>query len=141
MAVIGDIRGIPNAYVLELGGDDHSGETTSASLGKASRSAQTFAEFRTGGPFALKLTVLQNYVVGSVWDKCVNHPGESVSGVLYPQGKSTGKPSFAFTATTSAPRSDDHVGGEGGEVDADSPTIEAEWILTGAWTQSTVPAP
>jgi hypothetical protein len=136
--MVADIRGVPNRYVLELGGVDRSEETTSASLGKASRSAQTFAEYRTGGPFALKLGVIQNYATGSIWDLAVNHPGSAVTGAFYPLGNSTGQPMFSVTATTSAPTSDAAVGGEGGAVDADSPTIEAEWLLTGSWAQSTV---
>lgn len=135
MPYTGDIRGVPNQYVLEIEGADHSNETASASLGKASRNAQTFAEYRTGGPFALKLKVLQNYAVDSVWDLAVNHPGTEVDGVFYPQGKVAGKPMFTFTCTSSAPTSDDHVGGEGGAVDADAPEVEASWELTGAWTQ------
>lgn len=136
--MVADIRGVPNRYVLELGGVDRSDETTSASLGKASRSAQTFAEYRTGGPFALKLAVTQNFATGSIWDLAVNHPGSGVTGAFYPLGSATGMPKFTVTATVSAPTSDAAVGGEGGAVDADSPTIEAEWLLTGSWAQSTV---
>jgi hypothetical protein len=136
--MVADIRGVPNRYVLELGGVDRSEETTSAALGKASRSAQTFAEYRTGGPFALKLAVIQNYATGSIWDLAVNHPGSGVTGVFYPLGSATGMPKFTVTATVSAPTSDAAIGGEGGAVDADSPTIEAEWLLTGSWAQSTV---
>jgi len=136
--MVSDIRGVPNRYVLELGGVDRSEETTSASLGKASRSAQTFAEYRTGGPFALKLAVIQNFATGSIWDLAVNHPGSGVTGAFYPLGNSSGMPKFSVTATVSAPTSDAQVGGEGGAVDADSPTIETEWLLTGSWSQSTV---
>jgi len=136
--MVADIRGVPNQYVLELGGVDRSEETTSASLGKASRSAQTFAEYRTGGPFALKIAAIQNYATGSIWDLAVNHPGSGVTGAFYPIGNSTGKPKFSVTATVSAPTSDAQVGGEGGAVDADSPTFETEWLLTVAWAQSTV---
>jgi hypothetical protein len=136
--MVADIRGVPNRYVLELGGVDRSEETTSAALGKASRSAQTFAEYRTGGPFALKMAVIQNYATGSIWDLAVNHPGSGVTGAFYPLGSATGMPKFSVTATVSAPTSDAAVGGEGGAVDADSPTIEAEWLLMGSWAQSTV---
>lgn len=136
--MVADIRGVPNRYVLELGGVDRSEETTSASLGKASRKAQTFAEYRTGGPFALKISVTQNYATGSIWDLAVNHPGSGVTGAFYPLGNSSGMPKFSVTATVAAPTSDAAVGGEGGAVDADSPTIEAEWLLTGSWAQSTV---
>lgn len=138
--MVADIRGVPNRYVLELGGVDVSDQTTSASLGKASRAAQTFAEFRSGGPFALRMTLLQNFATGSVWDLAVNHPGSGVTGAFYPLGSASGQslPKFSVTATVSAPTSDDFVGGEGGAVDAESPTFETEWLLTGSWSQSTV---
>lgn len=136
--MVADIRGVPNRYVLELGGVDRSEETTSAALGKASRSAQTFAEYRTGGPFALKMAATQNFATGSIWDLAVNHPGSGVTGAFYPLGNASGMPKFSVTATVSAPTSDAHVGGEGGAVDADSPTFETEWLLTGTWAQSTV---
>ncbi len=139
--MVADIRGIPNQYVLELDSADVSDQTVSAVLGAASRKAQTFAEFRTGGPFALKLTVIQNYSEDSVWDLSVNSPGSSIAGAFYPLGNAVGSPKFAFTATTAAPTSDEQVGGEGGAVDADSPTIETEWVLDGKWVQSTVTAP
>lgn len=137
---LGDIRGIPNQYVLMLNGEDRSSETTSCVLGKSGRSAQTFAEFRQGGAKSLKMTVLQNFASGSVWT-LANTPsgiGASVTGVFQPQGSaSTGRPSFAFTATVSPPTSDEWVGGEGGEATADSPTIDVEWQLVGDWTQAT----
>lgn len=138
--MVSDIRGVPNRYVLELGGVDCSDQTTTCTLGKASRSAQTFSEFRTGGPFALKITAIQNYATGSIWDLAVNHPGSGVTGAFYPLGNVTGAsaPKFSVTATVSAPSSDEQVGGEGGAVDADSPTFETEWILTGKWAQSTI---
>lgn len=136
--MVADIRGVPNRYVLELGGVDCSDQTTSAALGKASRSAQTFSEYRTGGPFALKIAATQNFATGSIWDLAVNHPGSGVTGAFYPLGNSSGMPKFSVTATVSAPTSDAHVGGEGGAVDADSPTFETEWLLTGSWAQSTV---
>lgn len=137
---IGDVRGIPNQYVLILNGEDRSGETTSASLGKSDKNAQTFAEFRSGGAKSLKLTVLQNFTAGSVW-QLANTPsavGTSVTGVFLPQGSGAGRPSFAVTATISAPTSDDWVGGEGGEATADSPTIDVGWELVGSWAQSTL---
>lgn len=136
---LGSIRGVPNQYVLILGGVDMSQDTTSCSLGKASRNAQTFSEFRSGGPFSLKMGVVQNFATGSIWDLAVNHPGSAVTGAFYPQGNTTGKPVFTVTATTSAPTSDAHVGGDGGDVSADSPTVETEWLLTGSWAQSTAP--
>jgi hypothetical protein len=135
--MVADIRGVPNRYVLKLGGVDMSSDTTSCSLGKASTSPQTFSEFRTGGPFALKITALQNYVTGSIWDLAVNQPGSAVTGQFYPRGTTTGSPMFTVTATTSAPTSDASVGGDGGAVDAEAPTFETEWLLTGTWAQST----
>ncbi|MFT4011575.1 MAG: hypothetical protein QM655_16180 [Nocardioidaceae bacterium] len=138
--MVADIRGVPNRYVLELGGVDCSDQTTSCTLGKASQSAQTFAEYRTGGPFSLKIAAIQNFATGSIWDLAVNHPGSGVTGAFYPLGNATGSslPKFSVTATVSAPTSDEHVGGEGGAVDADSPTFETEWLLVGKWAQSTV---
>lgn len=139
---LGNIRGVPNQYVLVLGGVDMSQDTIACSLGKASKSAQTFSEYRTGGPFSIKMTATQNYATGTsggIWDLAVNHPGSAVTGAFYPQGNSTGKPMFSITATTSAPTSDAFIGGEGGAVDADSPTLETEWLLTGSWAQSTAP--
>jgi len=135
---VSDIRGVPNRYVLELGGVDLSSDTTSAALGKASQTAQTFAEFRTGGPFALKLSAIQNYATGGIWDLAVNHPGSGITGAFYPRGNVTGAPKFSITATTSAPTSDESVGGAGGAVDAETPTFDTEWLLTGTWAQSTV---
>lgn len=135
--MVADIRGVPNRYVLKLGGVDMSSDTTSCSLGKASSAPQTFAEFRTGGPFSLKITALQNFVTGSIWDLAVNQPGSAVTGQFYPRGTTTGSPVFAITATTSAPTSDQSVGGDGGAVDAESPTFDTEWLLTGTWAQST----
>jgi hypothetical protein len=135
--MVADIRGVPNRYVLKLGGVDMSGDTTSVALGKASTAPQTFSEFRTGGPFALKITALQNYVTGSIWDLAVNQPGSAVTGQFYPRGTTTGSPVFAITATTSAPTSDASVGGDGGAVDASAPTFDTEWLLTGTWAQST----
>ena len=137
---IGDVRGIPNQYILILDGEDRSAETTSASLGKSDKSAQTFAEFRTGGAKALKMTVLQNFATGSIWTHA-NTPGDigtSVTGVFLPQGSGAGRPKFAVTATISAPTSDEWVGGEGGEATADSPTIDVGWELVGNWAQSTL---
>lgn len=137
---IGDIRGIPNQYVLILDGEDRSAETTSASLGKSSKSAQTFAEYRTGGVKSLKLTVLQNFTAGSVWQlsNTATAIGTTVTGTFLPQGSGAGRPKFAVTATISSPTSDEWVGGEGGEATADSPTIDTEWQLVGAWAQSTL---
>jgi len=135
---VSDVRGVPNRYVLELGGVDLSSDTTSAALGKASTSAQTFEEFRTGGPFALKVSAIQNYATGSIWDLAVNNPGSAITGAFYPRGNTSGAPKFSITATTSAPTSDGSVGGEGGAVDAASPTFDTEWLLTGTWAQSTV---
>lgn len=132
-----DIRGVPNRYVLKLGGVDMSGDTTSCTLGKASSAPQTFAEFRTGGPFALKMTALQNYTTGTVWDLAVNQPGSAVTGAFYPRGTTTGSPLFSITATVSAPTSDQSIGGDGGAVDAEAPTFDTEWLLTGTWAQST----
>lgn len=137
---IGDIRGIPNQYILILGGEDRSGETTSAALGKSGKSSQTFAEYRTGGAKALKLTVLQNFAADSIWSlaNTASAIGTSVTGTFLPQGSGAGRPKFAVTATVSAPTSDEWVGGEGGEVTADSPTIDCEWQLVGDWAQSTL---
>lgn len=137
---LGDIRGIPNQYILILGGEDHSTETTSAMLGRSGKSSQTFAEFRAGGAKALRMTVLQNFATGTVWT-LANTPsaiGTNVTGVFLPQGSAAGRPRFAVTATISAPTSDDFVGGEGGEATADSPTIDVEWQLVGDWAQSTL---
>jgi hypothetical protein len=137
---LGDIRGIPNQYVLILDGEDRSTETTSASVGKSGKSAQTFAEYRTGGAKSLKMTVLQNFATGSIWT-LANTPGSigsSVTGTFLPQGSGAGRPRFAVTATVSAPTSDEWVGGEGGESTADSPTIDVEFQLVGDWSQSTL---
>lgn len=137
---IGDIRGIPNQYVLVLNGEDRSGETTSCSLGKSGKAAQTFAEFRQGGAKSLKMTVLQNFASGSVWS-LANTPsgiGASVTGMFLPQGSATGRPKFTITATVSPPTSDEWVGGDGGEATADSPTIDVEWQLVGDWLQATL---
>lgn len=137
---LGDIRGIPNQYVLLLDGEDRSAETTSAAIGKSSKSSQTFAEFRTGGAKALKLTVLQNFAAGSVWGlaNTASAIGSSVTGMFLPQGSGSGRPRFGVTATVSAPTSDEWVGGEGGEATADSPTIDVEWQLVGDWAASTL---
>lgn len=137
---IGDIRGIPNQYVLVLNGDDRSGETTSCSIGKSGKNAQTFLEFRKGGAKSLKITALQNFATGSVWTlaNTVSAIGSTVTGTFLPQGSATGRPSFAITATVSAPSSDDWVGGDGGEATADSPTVDVEWQLIGDWAQSTL---
>lgn len=137
---IGDIRGIPNQYILIVGGEDRSGETTSAALGRSAKSSQTFAEYRTGGAKALKLTVLQNFATDSVWSlaNTASAIGTSVTGTFLPQGSAAGRPKFAVTATVSAPTSDEWVGGEGGEATADSPTIDVEWQLVGDWAQSTL---
>jgi hypothetical protein len=137
---IGDVRGIPNQYVLILEGEDRSGETTSAALGKSSKSAQTFAEYRAGGAKSLKATVLQNFTAGSIWQlaNTASAIGTSVTGLFLPQGSGAGRPKFAVTATISAPVSDEWVGGEGGEATADSPTIDVEWQLVGEWAQSTI---
>jgi len=137
---IGDVRGIPNQYILILDGEDRSSETTSASLGKSDKSSQTFAEYRSGGAKALKMTVLQNFVSGSIWTHA-NTPadiGTTVTGMFLPQGSAAGRPKFAVTATISAPTSDEWVGGEGGEATADSPTIDLGWELVGNWAQSTL---
>lgn len=137
---LGDVRGIPNQYVLILNGEDRSTETTSASIGKSGKSAQTFAEFRTGGAKSLKMTVLQNFATGSIWTlaNTSDQIGASVTGTFLPQGSGAGRPKFAVTATVSAPTSDDWVGGEGGEATADSPTIDVEWQLVSDWAQSTL---
>jgi hypothetical protein len=137
---LGDIRGIPNQYVLIMDGEDRSTETTAASIGKSSKSSQTFAEYRSGGAKALKLTVLQNFATGSIWSlaNTASAIGGSVTGLFLPQGSGAGRPKFAVTATVSAPTSDEWVGGEGGEATADSPTIEVEWQLEGDWAQSTI---
>jgi len=137
---LGDIRGIPNQYLLLLNGEDRSTETTSASLGKSGKSAQTFAEYRSGGAKALKMTVLQNFATGSVWTlaNTAASIGTSVTGAFFPQGSAAGRPRFAVTATVSAPTSDDWVGGEGGEATADNPTLDVEWQLVGEWAQSTL---
>lgn len=142
---IGDIRGIPNQYVLVIGtptslGEDRSGETTSCSLGKSSKSAQTFAEFRTGGVKSIKMTVLQNYATGSIWSiaNTASAIGTTVTGTFLPQGSAAGRPKFSVTATVSTPTSDEWIGGEGGESTADSPTVDVEWLLSGDWAQSTI---
>lgn len=137
---LGDVRGIPNQYILILDGEDRSTETTSASVGRSAKSSQTFAEYRSGGAKALKMTVLQNYATGSIWTHAntAGDIGTSVTGVFLPQGSGAGRPRFAVTATISAPTSDDWVGGEGGEATADSPTIDVEWQLVGDWAQSTL---
>lgn len=137
---IGDIRGIPNQYVLILNGEDRSGETTSCALGKSGKSAQTFAEFRSGGAKSLKMTVLQNFATGSIWT-IANTPsliGSAVTGMFLPQGSASGRPKFLVTATVSAPTSDEWVGGEGGEATADSPTIDVEWQIQGDWSQASI---
>lgn len=137
---IGDIRGIPNQYVLILGGEDRSAETTSCALGKSSKTAQTFAEYRSGGAKSLKATVLQNFASGSIWSlaNTASAIGTSVTGMFLPQGSATGRPKFTVTATVSAPTSDEWVGGEGGEATADSPTIDIEWQIVGDWSQATI---
>jgi hypothetical protein len=137
---LGDVRGIPNQYILLLSAEDHSTETTTASIGKSGKSAQTFAEYRAGGAKSLKMTVLQNFTANSIWTMAntASAIGTTVTGVFLPQGSGAGRPSFAVTATVSAPSSDDFVGGEGGEATADSPTIDLEWQLVGSWAQSTL---
>jgi len=137
---IGDVRGIPNQYVLILNGEDRSVETTSASLGKSAKSSQTFAEYRSGGAKALKATVLQNFAADSIWQlaNTASAIGTSVTGMFLPQGSGTGRPKFAVTATISAPTSDEWVGGGGGEATADSPTVDVEGQLVGDWSQSTL---
>lgn len=137
---LGDVRGIPNQYVLILGGEDRSTETTSCALGKSGKSAQTFAEYRSGGAKALKATVLQNYATGTIWS-LANTPsliGTTVTGTFLPQGSALGRPKFAVTATISAPTSDEWVGGSGGEATAESPTIDVEWQIVGDWAQSSL---
>lgn len=137
---IGDVRGVPNQYVLILNGDDHSAETTSAVLGRSSKSSQTFAEFRAGGAKCLRATVLQNFTTGSVWTlaNTAASAGTNVTGLFLPQGSAAGRPKFTITATISAPTSDDTVGGAGGEDTADSPTVDIEWQLAADWAQSTI---
>lgn len=137
---LGDVRGIPNQYVLMLGGEDRSTETTSCAIGKSGKSAQTFAEFRSGGAKALKMTVLQNFASGSIWSlaNTASAIGSTVTGMFLPQGSASGRPKFSITATVSAPTSDEWVGGAGGEATADSPTIDLEWQLSGEWNQATV---
>jgi hypothetical protein len=137
---LGDVRGIPNQYVLILGGEDHSTETTSAAVGKSSKSSQTFSEYRAGGAKSLKMTVLQNFTANSIWTlaNTASAIGTNVTGTFLPQGSGAGRPVFAVTATVSAPTSDEWIGGEGGEATADSPTIEVEWQLVGSWAQSTL---
>lgn len=137
---IGDVRGIPNQYVLILNGEDRSAETTSCSLGKSGKSMQTFAEYRAGGAKALKMTVLQNFATGSIWSlaNTASAIGTSVTGFFLPQGSAVGRPKFAVTATVSQLTSDDWVGGEGGESTADSPTVDTEWQIAGDWAQSTL---
>lgn len=136
---IGDIRGIPNQYILMIAANDRSTETTSCSIGKSSKNAQTFAEFRVGGAKALKMSVLQNFATGSLWSlaNTASAIGSTVTGMFLPQGSATGRPQFLVTATVSAPTSDDWVGGDGGDQTADSPTIDLEWQLVGDWAQST----
>lgn len=137
---IGDIRGIPNQYILHIGGEDRSAETTSCSLGKSGKSSQTFAEYRTGGAKSLKMTVLQNFATGSIWSlaNAASAIGTSVTGMFLPQGSASGRPKFSVTATVSSPTSDEWVGGEGGEATADNPTIDVEWQLLGDWNQASV---
>lgn len=137
---IGDVRGIPNQYILILNGEDRSAETTAFSLGKSSKTSQTFAEYRSGGAKSAKATVLQNFTAGSIWQLANTSSaiGTSVTGTFLPQGSGAGRPKFAVTATISAPTSDEWIGGEGGEATADSPTIEVEWQLVGDWAQSTL---
>ncbi len=137
---ISDVRGIPNQYILILNGEDRSAETTSAALAKSGRNAQTFSEFRTGGSKTLKATVLQNFTTGSIWQlaNTASAVGTNVTGMFLPQGSAAGRPSFAVTATISAPTSDEWVGGAGGEATADSPTIDVEWELVGSWAQATL---
>lgn len=137
---LGDVRGIPNQYVLMLGGEDRSTETTSCAIGKSGKSAQTFAEFRSGGAKALKMTVLQNFASGSIWSlaNTASAIGSTVTGMFLPQGSASGRPKFSITATVSAPTSDEWVGGAGGEATADSPTIDLEWQLAADWAQSTI---
>jgi len=137
---IGDIRGIPNQYVLLLNGNDVSAETTSCSLGKSSKNAQTFSEYRAGGVRSMKMTVLQNFATGSIWTlaNTASAVGTTVTGMFLPQGSATGRPSFAVTATISSPTSDQWVGGDGGEATADSPTIDVEWQIGANWSQSTL---
>jgi hypothetical protein len=137
---IGDVRGIPNQYVLILDGEDHSAETTGAMLGRSGKSSQTFAEYRAGGAKCLRATVLQNFTTGSVWTlaNTASAIGTNVTGMFLPQGSAAGRPKFTVTATISAPTSDDYVGGDGGEATADNPTIEIEWQLAADWAQSTI---
>lgn len=137
---LGDVRGVPNQYILILNGEDHSTETTSAALGKSGKSAQTFSEYRAGGAKSLKMTVLQNFTANSIWTMAntATAIGSAVTGTFLPQGSATGRPKFAVTATISAPTSDEWVGGEGGEATADSPTLDLEFQLVGDWAQSTL---
>lgn len=137
---ISDVRGVPNQYVLIVGGEDHSAETTSCTLGRSGKSSQTFAEYRTGGPKSLRATVLQNYTANSFWTlaNTASAVGTNVTGMFLPQGSAAGRPKFTITATISSPTSEDFIGGDGGEATADSPTIEIEWQLAADWAQSTV---
>lgn len=137
---IGDVRGVPNQYILIIDGEDHSAETTSCTLGRSGKSSQTFSEFRLGGSKSLKATVLQNFTSGSIWTlaNTASAVGTNVTGMFLPQGSATGRPKFTVTATISAPTSDEFVGGDGGEATADSPTVEIEWQLAAAWAQSTI---
>lgn len=137
---ISNVRGIPNQYILIIGGEDHSAETTSCSLGKSGKNAQTFAEYRAGGAKSLKATVLQNFTANSIWTlaNTASAVGTSVTGMFLPQGSAAGYPKFNITATISGPSSDDWVGGDGGEATADSPTIDVEWQLSTDWAQSTL---
>lgn len=137
---IGDIRGVPNQYTLLIGGEDRSSETTSCAIGKSGKSAQTFAEYRSGGAKSLKMTVLQNFASGSIWTIATTPSliGSAVTGMFLPQGSASGRPKFSVTATVSAPTSDEWVGGEGGEATADSPTIDLEWQLASDWSQATL---
>lgn len=137
---IGDVRGIPNQYVLIIDGEDRSQETGGAVLGRSAKSAQTFAEYRNGGAKALRATVLQNYATGSLWSLATDETkiGTTVTGMFLPQGSGAGRPKFAVTATISQPSSDDHVGGDGGEATAEHPTIDIEWQLQGNWAMTTL---
>lgn len=137
---IGDVRGIPNQYVLILNGEDRSAETTSCSLGKSAKSSQSFSEYRAGGAKSLKMTVFQNFTAGSVWTlaNTASAIGTTVTGMFLPQGSAAGRPKFNVTATISPLTSDAWVGGDGGEATADNPTVDTEWMLVGDWSQSTL---
>jgi hypothetical protein len=128
---------------LDIDGDEVAPEVSAATIASAETDSDfvSFADAAAGGGrvYTLNLTMVQDAVVGSLWDRVWAHTGEEIPVVVRPYGNgaaSPGQPHFTGTVIITEPDGD-LLGGEADASPTARFTTEVSWEFTAKPTRVT----